>query len=535
MNETDLRDLGGGTLSGLIAARARQAPDNVALVFEGTDYSYSDIDAATSRVAAGFLALGLAPDSVVATFLTNRPEYLFTSWGINRAGLIGTSVNTGFKAAFLLAPIERAEATVLVTERRLGEALMTVEDYPPTLKTIVFIDGVPDRYPSGVEIVGWDEFLAAGDPAATFPTRGPADTGAISFTSGTTGRSKGVVTPNLMGLVMGKESAAAFQLTPADRLYTCMPLFHGMAQVTTGVAALYAGATMILSRGFSASGWWEDIRANQATQASALGSMLHMVLAQPASDNDRDHDVTRIFSAPAPAEILYRFERRFGVHLIEGYGSTEIKNCIYNPIEGRKIGAMGKATPSSIIEVHDAHGHRCAPGQVGELVYRPRMPNIMMKEYFRDPEKTLEGMRGLWWHTGDMATEDQDGFFWFFDRTSDRLRRRGENISSMELEGVVSGFPGITETAAIAVRSDVGEDEVLAVVETRGIEIDWPALVAHCAARMPRFMVPRYYRAVTVLPRTPTGKVMKNDLRDTGLTDDAFDHVAAGITVERQG
>ncbi|WP_242140460.1 AMP-binding protein [Sphingomonas sp. TREG-RG-20F-R18-01] len=533
MNETELRDFGGGTLSGLIAARAGQAPGNVALVFEGTDYSYGDIDAATSRVAAGFIALGLQPDQVAATFLTNRPEYLFTSWGIGRAGLIGTSVNTGFKAAFLVAPIERAEAAVLVTERRLGEALMTVETFPSTLKTIVFIDGVPDRRPAGVEVVGWDEFLAAGDPDTVFPTRGPGDTGAISFTSGTTGRSKGVVSPNLMGLMMGKEAAAAFRLRPADRLYTCMPLFHGMAQVTTGVAALYAGSTIILSRGFSASGWWDEIRASGATQSSALGSMLHMVLAQPPSDKDRDHKVTRIFAAPAPADILYRFERRFGVHLIEGYGSTEIKNCIYNPVEGRKIGAMGKATPSSIIEVHNAEGHRCAAGQVGELVYRPRVPNIMMKEYFREPEKTLEGMRGLWWHTGDMATEDEDGFFWFYDRTSDRLRRRGENISSMELEGVVTGFPGIAETAAVAVRSDVGEDEVLAVIETRGVEIDWPALVAHCAAKMPRFMVPRYYRAVAVLPRTPTGKVQKNDLRAQGLTDDTFDHVAAGIEIQR--
>ena len=535
MNQTELHDLGGGTLSGLIALRAHQAPDNVALVFEGTDYSYRDIDAATSRVAAGFLALGLAPGLVVATFLTNRAEHLFTSWGINRAGLIGTSVNTGFKASFLLAPIERAEAAVLVTERRLAEALATVDAWPPTLRTIVFLDGVPDAVPAGVDAIAWDDFLAAGDPAAVFPVRGPADTTAISFTSGTTGRSKGVVAPNLMGLVMGREAAAAFRLTPADRLYTCMPLFHGMAQVTTGIASLYAGATMILARGFSASGWWNDIRASGATQASALGSMLHMVLAQPSSEHDRDHKVTRIFSAPAPADILYRFERRFGVHLIEGYGSTEIKNVLYNPVEARKIGSMGRPTPSSIIEVHDADGHRCAPGQVGELVYRPRLANIMLKEYFREPEKTLEASRGLWWHTGDMATEDADGFFWFFDRTSDRLRRRGENISSMELEGVVTGFAGITETAAVAVRSDVGEDEVLAVVETRGAAIDWPALVAHCAARMPRFMVPRYYRAVPVLPRTPTGKVQKNELRGVGLTEDTFDHVAAGITVERQG
>ena len=238
MNETELRDLGGGTLSGLIAARARQAPDNVALVFESTDFSYREIDDATSRVAAALLALGLAPDTAVATFMTNRPEYLFTSWGINRAGLIGTSVNTAFKASFLLAPIERAEAVVLVTERRLSEALMSVDAYPSTLKTIVFIDGVPDVAPDGVDAIGWDEFLAAGAADSTFPVRGPSDTAAISFTSGTTGRSKGVVSPNLMSLVMGKETAGAFKLTPV----------------------VFGGSPAVLLRGFCSRHWSRALR-----------------------------------------------------------------------------------------------------------------------------------------------------------------------------------------------------------------------------------------------------------------------------------
>ena len=532
MNETELRDLGGGTSSGLIASRARYAPDHVMLSFEGRDFTYGEVDRMASAVAAGFIGLGLAPDSVVATFMTNRPEYLFATYGINRAGLVGTSVNTAFKASFLHYPLDFAEAQVLLTEKRLGEALMTVPEYPPALRAIVFVDGVPETVPAGIEAMTWDAFLARGRADTVFPKRGPGDTGSISFTSGTTGRSKGVINPNLQGVVMGREAAAAFQLTPADRLYTCMPLFHGMAQVTTGLAAVHAGSAIILARGFSVSRWWDDLRESGATQASALGSMLHMLLARPPAANDRDHKVTRIFSAPAPADVLYRFERRFGLHLIEGYGSTEIKNVMYNPIVGRKIGSMGKPTPTSIIEVHDQNGDRVPPGWVGEIVYRPKMPNIMMKGYLREPEKTLEGMRGLWWHTGDMATEDEDGFFWFFDRTSDRLRRRGENISSMEVEGVVTGYPGISETAAVAVQSEVGEDEVLAVIQTSG-PVDYPALVEHCAARMPHFMVPRYFRAVPVLPRTPTGKVQKGELRQAGLTADIFDHVAAGITIKR--
>ena len=357
---------------------------------------------------------------------------------------------------------------------------------------------------------------------------------AISFTSGTTGRSKGVLSPNLQGIVMGKESAIANGITPRDRMYTCMPLFHGMAQVTTGYAAIYAGASIVLSRRFSVTGYWEEIRKSQATQSSALGSMLQMLLVPPPSSVDREHLCTRIFSAPAPPEVLYKFERRYGTHIIEGYGSTEIKNVLYNPLDARKIGSMGKPTATSLLEIHDAAGNQVNPGEVGEIVYRPKVANIMLLGYHKEPEKTLAQMSGLWWHTGDMGTMDSDGYFYFFDRTADRLRRRGENISSMEVESVLVAYPGVREAAAVATASDVGEDELLAVVEVENTAgFDFAALFAHCASTMPRFMVPRFYRLVNALPRTPTGKVRKAALREEGLTPDAWDSVQAGHTVPR--
>ncbi len=534
MYANNLHDLGGGSASGLLRDRALWAPDSTALVFEGQAWTFGAWDREASRVASGLIALGLQPGDVVASFMTNRPEYLFNGYGINRAGLVGVSCNTAFKGAFLRAPLDFSRARLLFTEARLGPALLTMEALPAALETIVYVDGVPERVPQGVAVLSWDELLAGGSSGQAFPKVGPSDTGAISFTSGTTGRSKGVVGPNLQGLVMGREAAQAFAITPRDRLYTCMPLFHGMAQVTTGYAAMYAGATMVLSRGFSVTRFWDEIRESEATQTSALGSMMHMLMTAPPSLQDRDHQVTRVFSAPAPPDVLYRFERRFGVHVIEGYGSTEIKNVLYNPIGGRKVGSMGKPTASTILEIQDDEGHALPPGQVGEIVYRPRMPNIMLKQYYREPEKTLANMRGLWWRTGDMGWVDEDGFFYFHDRTADRLRRRGENISSAEVEGVLATFPGVSDAAAVAVRSDVGEDEVMAVLET-GAEPDWAAVFAHCTARMPRFMVPRYYRVLKPLPRTATGKVQKAMLREQGVTADSWDHVAAGLTVPRQG
>lgn len=535
MNRHDLQDLGGGTASGLLAARASYAPDNLALVFEGREFSYAELDRQASAAAAGFMALGLQPGEAVSVFLSNRPEYLFTSYGIGRAGLTQVPINTAYKGEFLQYAIEHSESKAIVIESRLAEALVNLGSLPPALRIIVYLDEVaPSIADANITLVSWNDMLAAGSPTPQFPLVQPQDTSAISFTSGTTGKSKGVVSPCLQAVVMARETANAFGLTPRDRLYTCMPLFHGMAQVTTCLAAIYAGAAIILSPRFSVSRLWDEVRESGATQFNALGSMLHMLLSLPPSPRDREHKVECVFAAPAPAEVLYRFESRFGVHVLEGYGQTEIKNVIYNPRYGRKIGSLGKPTASSIMEIHDANGRRLPPGEIGEIVYRPRLANIMLKHYHRDTAATLANMSGLWWHTGDLGSMDEDGFFYFHDRKSDALRRRGENISSQEVEGALAAFPGMIDAAAVAVRSEVGEDEVLVVFEagTAGT-FDFEALFRHCTEALPRFMVPRYYRLMASMPRTPTGKVRKVLLREQGLTSDTWDHVAVGLTVPR--
>lgn len=535
MNRHDLQDLGGGTMGGLIAARAAHAPDNVALVFNGEETTYSELDQRATEAGAGLMGLGVAKGDVLGIFMTNRPEYLFACYGASRAGSVQVPVNTAYKGPFLKYTLEHSAATILITEARLGDLLLTMGELPAGLRTIIYVDGIPANIPSGdVQVFSWEEMLAKGSNDPQFPTLLPSDACAIGFTSGTTGKSKGVVAPHLQGLVMARESAQAFELTPRDRLYTCMPLFHGMAQVTTCAAAIYAGAAIILSPRFSVSNLWDEVRASGATQFNALGSMLHMLLSAAPSPLDREHKVTRIFAAPAPADVLYRFESRFQVHVLEGYGQTEIKNVIYNPLRGRRIGSMGKPTASSIIEIHDDSGRTLPAGEIGEIVYRPRMPNIMLKEYLGNPQATLESMRDLWWHTGDMGSMDDDGFIYFHDRKSDALRRRGENISSQELEVAVATFVSIHEAAAVAVRSEVGESEVMVVFESAGMEdFDFAALFQHCVEHLPRFMVPRYYRRMPVMPRTPTGKVRKVALRDEGLTGDTWDHVAHGFEVPR--
>ena len=525
MNRHDLQDLGGGTISGVLASRASWAPDNPALVFGEATFSYRELNDMTTAAAAGLIALGCKPGDVSAALMTNRPETLVSAYGGSRAGLVRVPINTAYKGPLLQHVLEHSESKILFLEAGFAEALLTLPELPPTLKTIICLDGVPERLPAGnVELVSWEDMLAAGSDKPMFPEVGPQDIGSIGFTSGTTGRSKGVVSPNLQQVVMARETAAAFGVSTRDRMYTCMSLFHGMASVTTCATALYAGATILLSPRFSVSRFWDEVREGSATQFNCLGSIMHMLLSLPPSDLDRQHKVERVFSAPAPPEVLYRFEQRFGVHVIEGYGQTEIKNVLYNPVQGRKIGSMGLPTATTIMEVHDEQGNRCTPGEVGEMVYRPRHPDIMMKGYLNEPEKTLAGMGNLWWHTGDLASQDADGFFYFFDRKGDSLRRRGENISSQELEGLLSGFPGVKDAAAVATPSDLGEDEVLVVLEVVDPEdFDYEALRSHCSTTMPKFMIPRYVRLMAVLPRTPTGKVQKALLRKEGVTDDTWD------------
>ncbi|MGW7531271.1 AMP-binding protein [Amycolatopsis sp. NPDC054798] len=527
-------DLAAETVSGLIAERARQHPGKPALVVDGAELTYGELDLAVSEVARGLLATGAAPGDSVGILLPNRAEYLLAWFGAARAGLVEVPVNTAYKGQFLDHALRSTGVRILVTEPALLGLVADLPELPEALTTVVVLDDAsPGRTPPGVRVLGWPDLLASGDPGRDLPAVGPADPVAVMLTSGTTGRSKGVVYPNRMQVVAAKECAQQMGTTADERLYTCLPLFHGAAQVNITLHGLFAGATVVLGRRFSASRFWDEIRAGGVTQFNALGSILPVLLAQPPSGRDRDHRVERVFAAPAPPQVLEPFEERFGIHVVEGYGLTEIKNVLYNPLAARKIGSIGVPTASSILEVHDESGNRAAPGQAGEIVYRPREANIMFSGYRGEPEATLATMKDLWWHTGDLGYTDEDGYFYFIDRKKDALRRRGENISSHEVESVLLAYPGVVAAAAVATPSELGEDEVLAVLQLEsGRKPDFAELFAHCDRTLPHFMVPRYYRVLDQLPVTPTGKVRKTDLRGQGRGE-AWDAQAAGLAPTR--
>ncbi|MBM9464406.1 AMP-binding protein [Aeromicrobium sp. YIM 150415] len=529
-----LADLGGGTLGGLLSRRAATIPDKLAVVTAADRLTYGELDQAATQVARGLLALGLRKDDAVAIFLRNRIEWM-TSWlGIARGGLVTVPVNTAYKGAFLEHALSLTKARAVVTEQALLPALAAVLERLPELGHVVLVDPEEGHPASaaGRVVLAHKDLITRQQARTTLPEVTPYDVAQVGLTSGTSGRSKGVVMPHLMLLTAARENATNLGTTNRDVIYTCTPLFHGAAQLNMSLQALYLGATVVVGERFSASGFWKEVRAYDVTLFNAVGSILPMLLAQPPSERDREHRVNRAFAAPAPPEVLLPFEERFGVHLVEGYGMTEIKNVTYNPLEGRKVGSVGKPTDTTVLQVQDEHGTEVPVGQIGEICYRPRQANIMFVEYLGDPAATREATRDLWFRTGDLGYVDADGYYYFVDRSNDALRRRGENVSSYEVESVLAGFPGVLEAAAVATPSELGEDDILAVVETSAA-LDLEALFRHCDGHLPHFMVPRYYRIVLTLPRTPTGKIQKAVLREEGRSDDVWDAEMAGLRPTR--
>jgi crotonobetaine/carnitine-CoA ligase len=368
------------------------------------------------------------------------------------------------------------------------------------------------------------ELAAAPEPELPALTGG--DISCILYTSGTTGPSKGVVLPHSANVHIARSAIAFMDWGPQDTMYTAFPLFHVNAKFTSVLAAMISGARLVIDERFSASRFWDRMREEGVTGFNAMGSMMAMIFNQPERADDRDHPVNRTYCAATPAAVWRPFEERFGVRVLEHYGMTEIGIATYNR-EGR-VGSCGRPAPWFDVRLADDEDRDAAPGEGGELQVRPRLPGIVLQEYWQRPDATAEALRNLWFHTGDRMRADEDGYLYFVDRTKDCIRRRGENISSWELETVVAGFEDVLEAAAYGVPSELGEDEVMVAVVLRpGATLDVDALYAFCEERVARFAVPRYVRVVDELPKTPSQRVQKFALREAGVTGDTYDRAKA--------
>jgi len=526
------------TLPKVLAAQAGQRPDAPFLSWtdEGEPLTFGAMDRLTWRLARGLQNQGVGKGDYVALFLPNCAEFVPLWFAVVKLGAVEVPIAESSKGGFLdhllsVAPPKLILTTVALAERITGAA--ATADLP-----VVLVDGAPgDRRP-GVMI--YEDLL---DPVET-PLEievAPSDLAAVLFTSGTTGPSKGVLMTHSQFYFVAEQGVQLTGLTPDDVYMTGFPLIHGNAQFLTVYPSLIAGAQVVLYPRFSASDWSSRVRRSGATVTNTIGATMSFICAQPPRPDEGNNRLRCVYAAPLSPDLASQFTARFGVNnYVNAFGQTEISLPFMTPPgTSAPANAMGVlvdqwfevmlADPETDLPVAD--------GAVGELLIRPKAPNIICSGYSRMPEKSLEAQRNLWFHTGDAMRRDANGWFYFADRVKDALRRRGENISSFEVESVVRSFPDVAECAVIGVPADEagGENEVMAFIVLRdGAHLQPEALIAWCDERMPYFMVPRYLEAIAVLPQTPSEKVQKAKLRERGVTAATWDRLQAGCKLERE-
>jgi crotonobetaine/carnitine-CoA ligase len=502
--------------------------------FKDQAFGYHDFDRESDKVAAGLQAIGIGKGDKVAILMGNRPEFLFTWFGLSKLGAIEVPINTAHRGSLLIYMIDKADCRLVVAESAFLDRLASVLGDLPKVESIVVLGEEDDKSP-GMEKRTHD-FRRMVDNDGRYEETEIiwSDPFVIMFTSGTTGPSKGALMPHNYALFMGEVICEAGQYTDNDRLYNALPLFHGNAQVLSTMPALMSGARMVLAEKFSASRFWNDVKRYGCTEFNYIGTILPILYKAEPRPDDADNPLRIMIGGGAPPDLFEAFEQRFGLHLVEGYGMSEMGLPFMSPYGESKPGTCGKPRSDYEVKLVDDNDLEAGPGEVGELLIRPLKPFSILLEYYKMPEKTVETWRDLWFHTGDYLRRDEEGFFHFVDRKKDALRRRGENISSYEVEAVINAHPAVLQSAAVPVRSDLGEDEVMVCLTLKpGRNLAPEELMAHCEKEMAYFMVPRYLRFMDTLPKTPTERVQKYKLRKEGVTSDTWDREKTGYQLKR--
>jgi crotonobetaine/carnitine-CoA ligase len=357
---------------------------------------------------------------------------------------------------------------------------------------------------------------------------GPGDPLAILYTSGTTGPSKGVICPHAQYYWWGIVTAGMLGVEQNDVLVTPLPLFHSNA-LNTFFQALLFGAHVVYLPRFSVSGFFGDLATHGATVTYVLGAMVPMLLSREASPQEKAHRVRIALAPGVPERFRQEFTARSGIALLDGYGSTETNFVIGAHPSLQRAGMMGSVIDGFEARVVDDDDNELPDGNSGELMVRAAEPYAFARGYFGMPEKTVEAWRNLWFHTGDRVVREADGQFRFLDRLKDAIRRRGENISSFEVEQVLISHPQVAAAAVYPVGSELAEDEVMAAILRKpGSDISELDLLRFCEPRLPRFALPRYIEFVEALPQTENGKVQKFKLRERGVQPGTFDRDKSG-------
>lgn len=515
------------TVGQVLSEKARSSGNSTFLKLRDGEATYREVDVAANRVAQGLAAHGIDQGDHVAVMLPNSADLVHVVFALAKLGAVAVPINTAYKGDPLRHVLDSSDATALVVHAAYLDHVAAVAGRLNDLRFVAVQSDSPSPDRLGAPTVSYSDLLGHGDESPRADVSF-SDLQAIMYTSGTTGRSKGAKVPHALALVCALDSLR-FVSGGSRTIYCPLPLFHAAGLWDGLLAALLSGASIAVVERFSASRFWDDVRHFDAQTAMGVFSMIPILLSRPPSSDDRDNPLETFYMGKSSLDETF-FER-FGAHTVETYTSTEVGIGTASPYGEWRSGSMGQSNEERFeVAVLDEYDRPVDPGQPGELALRPRQPHVITSGYYGRDDVTAAAFRNLWFHTGDRAYVDDDGYFYFLDRMKDAIRRRGENISSFDVESEVNLHPTVRECAAIGVPSELEEEDVkVVVVPKSGSNVDKADLVAYCSERLPSFMVPRYIEVVDELPRTPTGKIAKHELRsmgDQGLTSATWDRQA---------
>ncbi|MFC3712892.1 AMP-binding protein [Sphingoaurantiacus capsulatus] len=506
---------------------ASVSPEKTHVVFQdGEEWSFAEVRRRVRAVAAGFARLGVKRGEHVAVWLPNGREAFLTLYAVNYLGAVFVPFNTAYRGNLLAHVVANSDAKLIVVHADLAPRLADIDR--ARLEQAVIV-GRGDR--GSLPATPFEALSGSGEPPELDRPIDPWDIQSIIYTSGTTGPSKGVLSSYLhMYSNAGPESWP--MVTGEDRYLTVGPFFH-IGGMGPPVVMLARGGSVAIVESFSTDSFMPLVKATRATVIFLLGVMATFLVKRPPSLDDRDHHVRVAMMVPLTDDAA-AFKERFGIDIHTIFNMTEISSPIVSEANPAKPGTCGRVRPGAKVRLVDSNDCEVPVGSVGEMLVRTDRPWGMNSGYYKDEAATAKAWRNGWFHTGDAFRRDEDGYFYFVDRVKDAIRRRGENISSFEVELEVCAHPDVREAAAIGVPSEYSEDDVMVVVApVPGRSVDPVALTHFLADRMPYFMVPRYLRVLDELPKTPSAKVMKAELRGEGITTETWDREKAGIRISR--
>lgn len=532
------------TLTELLDRRMAEAPDTPYLDVCGAEFSAAEVWITSNRLANALIGLGIRPGDRVATLIENSPEALLAWWGSVRAGAVAVPINTAYKGDYLRHQLNDSQSRVLFVEASLAERVERIIADVHGLEHVIVVGDRDIDNGDSVAAHTWTDVLGsdAADPAVH---RRPADLATFVYTGGTTGPSKGCMLSHNYHHSLAEQIGICWRRTAGDVVWTPLPLFHYNAIVTAVVGPLVSGGRAAIYRRFSVSNFWPEMNRVGATITSTLGTMAYLL----AHDADRpemphsgqpeaNHSLRLIGAAPLPTEVDSILKSRFGVDTFSGaYGVTEASLISWQP-----PGVSNKPNAAGVINdqffdvrIFDDDDNELPSSTDGEIVIRPKRPHTMFEGYWGRPQATVETSRNWWYHTGDIGHIDDEGFLYFVDRKADYLRRRGENISSFEVERILMGHGQLADVAVHAVPSQLTEDDLKITATLKaGATITEAELFRWCIDELPYFALPRYIEFRDELPRSPVGRVLKRELRDEVFGDGVWDAETSGIAFEKR-